>query len=138
MFRSLFVALLILSPLAGNAAIQGQTVSSLTGLNFSVSGAGSVGFPSSCNALYLDTNGSLAGSGRFSAYGVLGCPATNQSFGVTSGSGYITTAGTLALYLNVGTELWNCTLSTKTLDGNCNVFSYSNMQLGVVTLTLQP
>ena len=138
MFRSLVISFFVFCSLVSSAAVTSQSVSSLTGLNFTVSGVTPIGLPSSCTNLMLDTNGSLNGSGRFATYGTLNCASTNQSFGVTSGTGYITTIGTIGLLLNVGTMLWTCNLNLQSLYGTCNVLNYNNVILGQVVLTFAP
>lgn len=137
MLRTLLLATFLLLPFSSNAAITQVPGGVYTGINFSVGLNVGVWYPSSCNTLLLDLNGSITGSGRFSTYGVLNCPASNTSYGVLAGMGYLTTAGTVAMYLNVAGDTWNCVLNVNTLGGSCTVTTGS-VSRGNVILTFTP
>lgn len=138
MFRSLLLAVLLVLPLSSNAALSIQPIELMSGLNWSVSGASSVGYSSSCNVLFLDANGSINGTGKYAGYGAFNCPAINGGYAV-SGSGYITTVGTFTMNLYVALAMWQCTINQTTLNGSCTVTALSTgNQLGTLLLTFIP
>lgn len=138
MLRSIFVFLLVVMfQLPSNAAITAQVGSNYTGFNFSVDQTGTQGwYASDCNVMLLDINGSVGGSGKFAVYGALNCITSNTSYGVT-GSGYLTTLGTIALVLDVSGTSWQCNLNTSTLFGSCRLTN-SNVSRGTTTITFKP
>ena len=138
MLRSIFVFFLVsMFQLPSNAAITAQASTNYTGFNFSVDQTGTRGwFASDCNAMFLDINGSVGGSGKFAVYGALNCITSNTSFGVT-GSGYLTNLGTIAMVLDVSGTTWQCNLNTSTLFGSCNLTN-SNVSRGTSTITFKP
>jgi hypothetical protein len=136
MLRSFLVPCALMFPLSGIAAVQQEPLVALTGLNWAVSGAGAIGYAASCNDLSVDLSGSLATSGRFALYGTLNCTGVGSY--ALIGSGYLTTAGTIGLNLNIGLALWTCSLSRTTYSGSCTVITYSDVTAGTVQLAFAP
>jgi len=137
MVRSLLMIAAFFLPLASDAKIQGAPSTAYTGINFTVTGQTPIGYQAGCTALDLDANGNIAGSGRFNIYGTFNCGNANQAYPV-SGSGYLTSASTLNINLDVGILLWVCSVNSKTFNGTCSVITYANAQLGTIQLTFVP
>lgn len=120
-----------------SSALQELPVVAYSGLNFTVNGASAIGYPSSCNFLFMDANGAISGDGRFSLYGAFNCAGANEAFPVI-GSGYLTNIGTASLGMTVGTATWICSLASSTFNGSCTVFGASGTALGAVQLIFTP
>jgi hypothetical protein len=133
MLRSLLTTCALLSPLSVLATVQQVPIVGLTGLDWTVTGAGAIGYAASCSDLSLDLNGSPSLSGRFALYGTFNCAGVGSY--TLIGSGYLTDAGTIGLNLNVGLTLWSCSLTKSTLSGSCTVTTDSDVTAGTIQLT---
>ena len=137
LLRSISMTLAPPLPSTGYAKIQAAPAVGCTGLNFTVTGGTSIGNQATCTTLSLDANGDISGTRRLAAYGIFNCGNANQALSVTS-SGYLTTAYTVNMNLNVGILLWVCSLNSATFNGTCSVITYNGQGLGTLTLTFVP
>jgi len=129
--RFLFLIVGILSVGNASALGVGQPVT-YTNLTWGVSNSIS-GF-STCTELRVDATGDLVTSNKIVIYGGLNCPT--GTYGIT-GSGYLSTSGTVVMNLILG--LGNSVLCNNlaNLSGTCSVYSAAGYYLGALYITLR-
>ncbi len=139
MLRSLFAALFLLISFSSNAVLLVVPTTSITGINWSVSGASSGGYyQPDCASISSDIDGAITGSGRFVIYGTLNCPISQVTYGFT-GSGFIN-GSQINVKLMDRVNEWNCTLNSN-LNGTCSMLllgDRAGVPQGSANLTFQP